>query len=285
MNNLAVHQTIADHETVQAAEIHDREFRLFAELMHSRVGVFLSPAKKDLVRGRLLKRLRHYRLASFKEYFDIVTDKDFPQEMQILVDLLTTNETYFFREEKHFDCLRETVIPELERNGTLRIWSAASSTGEEAYSLAMLLADQIGYSRLWTILGTDINSHVLECAQRAHYPVDAAKKIPRSYLQRYCLKGIGDYEGMLTMDESLRKRVQFKPLNLNGPWSGIGQFDVIFLRNVMIYFDVPTKRKLVARMYQALKPGGYFFVGHSESLHGINEKLTMVQPSVYRRVC
>ncbi len=283
---MAIDQAISqttDHETAQVVEIHDREFRLFSELMHERVGVYLSPAKKNLVRGRLLKRLRHYQLSSFKEYFALATCKDNPQEMQILVDLLTTNETYFFREEKHFDFLRDKVIPQLECSGALRVWSAASSTGEEAYSVAMLLADRLGLSRQWSIMGTDVNSRVLECAQRAHYPLDGAKKIPKSYLQRYCLKGVGDYEGTLTMDDALRKRVQFKPLNLNGPWSGIGQFDLIFLRNVMIYFDVPTKRKLVARMYQALKPRGYFFVGHSESLHGINEQFTLVQPSVYQR--
>ncbi len=272
-----------DYEAVQVAEISDREFRLFSELMHERIGVFLSPAKKDLVRGRLLRRLRHYGLTSFKKYFDIATDKQNSQEMQILVDLLTTNETYFFREEKHFDFLRNTVITKIERSAALSVWSAASSSGEEAYSLAMLLADNLRPPHKWTILGTDVNSQVVEHAQRAHYPLDSAEKIPNEYLQRYCLKGVGDYDGMLTIDETLRRRVQFKTMNLNGAWSGIGKFDLIFLRNVMIYFDVLTKRRLVERMFQTLKPGGYFFVGHSESLHGINERFTPVQPSIYRR--
>ena len=270
---------------MNAPTITDHEFGLFRDLIYELVGVNLSPAKKPLVVGRLNKRLRHHNLSSFHDYFRYITDRNDLIEQQMLVDLLTTNETYFFREHKHFDFVRDEVLPQVQLSSRpYRVWSAAASSGEEAYTLAMILADGLGVDRDWNILATDINSQVLERARRGSYPVEAAEKIPRNYLQHYCLKGVGGYEGTLAIDKKLRDKVQFQQLNLNRPWNAIGQFDQIFLRNVMIYFDLPTKQRLIDRLQTVLRPGGYLFVGHSEGLSSISSELKLLRPSIYQKI-
>jgi chemotaxis protein methyltransferase CheR len=195
---------------------------------------------------------------------------------------LTTNETYFFREPKHFDFLRERILPELDSRATLRIWSGACSTGEEPYSIAMTLAEALG-NRPWELVASDLSTRVLEKARAGLYRIADAEDIPRPLLGKYCLKGVGEHAGTLLIDPALRQRMRFEQINLNAALPDLGEFEVIFLRNVMIYFDLETKRQVVRRMLPLLKPGGYFIVSHSESLNGVSDELKVVSPSIYRK--
>lgn len=256
------------------------EFKQFQKLIFDIAGISLSDAKQLLLVGRLSKRLKHFGFAKFADYFKFVTDKSNQAELQMMVDLLTTNETYFFRESKHFDFLRNRAGQ--SRGGNFRVWSAASSTGEEAYSAAMVLADTIP-SGNWEVIGTDISTRVVAKAQRGHYPLDRIDGIPVPLLKKYCLKGMNEHAGTLLITRELRDRVRFLHSNLMAPRKDVGVFDVIFLRNVMIYFDNDTKRKVVANLLPALKSDGHFIVGHSESLNGLTDDLQAIQPTVYRR--
>lgn len=261
----------------------DSEFRQFQSWLYNSTGINLSPAKKALVAGRLSKRLKHHQLSSYGDYFELIMSDRQTAELQIAIDLLTTNETYFFREPKHFDFLRERILPQTSPGKTFRVWSAACSSGEEAFTIAMVLADEL-VSTHWEIIGSDISTHVLAIARNGHYSMERARHIPRNLLARYCLKGIGRQEGTLLIERQLQQKVQFSQINLNTTLpGGLGEFDVIFLRNVMIYFDQETKRKVVARILPRLKSGGYFIVSHSESLNGISDAFKLITPSIYQK--
>jgi chemotaxis protein methyltransferase CheR len=260
--------------------ISDQEFRQFQALLARIAGIHLAAGKKALVSGRLAKRLRHWQLASFGDYYRLIIGSE-PGELKLAIDLLTTNETYFFREPKHFALLRDGVLPALQ--GPPRIWSAACSSGEEPYTLAMVLHDALGEAR-WEILASDLSERMLERARTAHYPMARGRDIPPALLRRHCLKGIGRQDGTFLVGRPLRARVEFRPINLNAPLPEIGLFDVIFLRNVLIYFDLEMKRQVVARVASRLKPGGWLFIGHSESLNGVCDDLQQQMPTVYRRL-
>lgn len=262
--------------------ISDAELSQFQRFIHEAAGISLSPAKKALVIGRLGKRLAHFQLDSFGAYMALLRSGQQPQEVQIAVDLLTTNETYFFREIKHFDFLRQLVLQRRAATRPFRVWSAASSSGEEAYSIAMVLADLLPGAP-WEVLGTDISTRMLEDARRALYPMERARHVPADYLRRFCRKGQQEYSGKLLIERSLRERVRFVHANLNAPLPDLGIFDVVFLRNVMIYFDHPTKQQVVARVLQKLSPQGYFLVGHSESLNDVSSEVVQVAPATYQR--
>ncbi|KPZ04608.1 MULTISPECIES: CheR family methyltransferase [Pseudomonas syringae group] len=264
------------------ASLTDREFGQFQNWLYNAAGIKLTLAKKALVAGRLFKRLKHYELDNYGEYFKLIMNDQRNGELQVALDLLTTNETYFFREPKHFDFLRQQVLTKATPGKMFRIWSAASSSGEEPYSLAMTLAEQLGTTP-WEVVGSDISTRVLSKARSGHYPLERTETLPQPLLFKYCLKGIGRQEGTFLIDKSLRSRVSFVQVNLNDTLPDLGEFDVIFLRNVMIYFDQETKSKVVARLIPRLKPGGYFIISHSESLNGINDMLKMVSPSIYRK--
>jgi chemotaxis protein methyltransferase CheR len=266
--------------------LNDAEFKFVQKFIADSAGIVLSNEKKALVSGRLGKRLRVHSLASFSQYFKMVQVNS--TERQIALDLLTTNETYFFREPQHFEFLRNVILPEAAASGAIgprpfRIWSAASSSGEEAYSAAMVLDDTLRDAP-WEIIGSDISTQMLERCRKARYPMERTDHIPPAYLRTYCWKGVGIEDGFLRVDRRLRQKVQFLHGNLNGDLPAVGKFDVIFLRNVMIYFDAETKRKLLIRMADYLNPGGWFIVSHTESLHGlVNGALTQVKPSIYRK--
>lgn len=264
--------------------ITDQEFALFQRLIYKIAGISLADSKKVLLVGRLQKRLRQYELSTFTQYYRMLSSGEHPEELQTMVDLLTTNETYFFRESKHFDFLRDEVLPKYRGSGTpFRIWSAASSTGEEAYTMAMVLADALPNSP-WEVFGSDISTQVLAKARTGHYPMDRNEGIPPNCLSKYCLKGVRAQAGTFMIAAALRQRVSFEQVNLTQPIpASIGEFDVIFLRNVMIYFDMETKRKVVAHLLPRLKPGGYFIVGHSETLNGITESLRLLRPTIYQK--
>jgi chemotaxis protein methyltransferase CheR len=267
---------------LDASPLTDLEFGQFQRLMRQIAGISLSDGKKALVSGRLSKRLRELKLGSYSDYLALIGRTGAQDELQMVVDLLTTNETFFFREETHFDFLREYACARPPARGMFRAWSAACSSGEEAYSIAMVLAECLGDGP-WEVVGSDISRRVLAAAAEGHYPMERSKSIPDRLLHRYCLKGIGGREGSFAIAPALRNRVQFVHVNLNSAVAGLGSFDVVFLRNVMIYFDAATRREVVARVGAFLKPGGYLLVGHSESLHGITDVLVPAGPSIYRR--
>lgn len=258
------------------------EFQRFRRWLYQTAGINLSSSKKALVAGRLCKRLKHYQLASYGDYFRLIMADEPGAELQFALDLLTTNETYFFREPKHFEFLREQVLPQALPGRSFRLWSAACSSGEEPYSLAMTLAEGL-IGADWEIVASDISTRMLAQARSGHYPMTRAETIDTPLLHKYCLKGTGSQQGTFLLERKLRQRVSFMHINLNQALPKLGEFDVIFLRNVMIYFDLDTKRQVVARMLPLLKSGGYFIVSHSESLNGISDGLKLLKPSIYRK--
>jgi chemotaxis protein methyltransferase CheR len=260
----------------------DREFTDFQRWLYDVAGIHMSAAKKPLICGRLNKRLRDHGLATYGEYFALLQSGRAPGESQVAIDLLTTNETHFFREQKHFDFLRRHVFPEHTRGRAFRAWSAACSSGEEVYTLAMVLHAHFGDGP-WEVIGSDLSVRVLERAQRGLYPMERAAEIPPDFLKSYCLRGVGSQDGTLLVERKLRAHTRFLQVNLKSALPALGEFDVIFLRNVMIYFDLEMKRRVVAKLLPLLKPGGWFFISHSESLQGVTEQLRGVAPAVYRK--
>ena len=262
--------------------ITDHDFRKIRDWFHARAGIHLSDRKQALVSGRLAARLRHYRLTRYGDYFDMLHDGSHPDEPQVAIDLLTTNETSFFREPKHFEFLRDQIAPSHPRGRPLRVWSAACSSGEEPYSIAMTLACCLR-DEPWEILGSDLSTRTLDHARAAIYPLERAKTLARAQLVAHCLKGKGDYEGTFQVAPHVTRHVKFRQINLNAPLPAIGEFDVIFLRNVMIYFEGLTKRQVIDRVLACLRPGGYLMIGHSESLQAVNSVMKLVAPAIYRK--
>lgn len=255
------------------------EFNRFRDFIHQHAGISLAPQKQQLVAGRLQKRLRHYGLKTYTEYLSLIEDLRNSQERQIMVDLLTTNETYFYREPAHFEFLRKNILP-IYRGRPFHVWSAASSSGEEAYTLAMVIAGVLGMGD-WQVLGSDISETVLEKARSGLFPLDRLRGLPAEMLSKYCLKGVRSQAGYLLIDPRIKQRVRFRNINLMRPLPKLPAFDVVFLRNVLIYFDGPTKQKVVRRVIDPIKPGGHFFTSHVESLHGVTDELQVVRPSIY----
>ncbi|MBZ8141520.1 SAM-dependent methyltransferase [Rubrivivax gelatinosus] len=263
--------------------ISEREFERFQLFIHEAAGIRLSPAKKALVSGRLSRRLREHGLGSYEDYYRLLRSGDAPGEIQTAIDLLTTNETYFFREPRHFELLERIAREAAAEARPLRVWSAACSSGEECYTIAMVLAETMGTTP-WEVLGSDISSRVLERARSARYPMERARQVPPALLRRHCLRGQGPADGTLLVARALRERVSFAQLNLNRPLPSIGRFDLVFLRNVMIYFDADKKREVVARVLGQLVTGGHLLIGHSETLHGLSDAVRQVAPSTYVKV-
>jgi chemotaxis protein methyltransferase CheR len=262
--------------------ISEAEFAQVRDFAMRVAGISLSPAKKTLVMGRWNKRLVHHGLDSYAAYLKMINETAQAEERQISIDLLTTNETYFFREPKHFDFLRDSILPTVNARERFRVWSAACSTGEEVYSIAMLLTDRLVHNN-WEVLGTDLSTRVLDAARQGLYDTVRTQGIPDDYLRRFCLKGTGPYADKVLIDQPLRQRVQFSHLNLNETLPRLGVFDVVFLRNVMIYFDAPTKVAVVARIANCLRPGGYLMIGHSDTLNGVAHTLQPVKTAIFRK--
>ncbi|XHS80117.1 CheR family methyltransferase [Burkholderiaceae bacterium UC74_6] len=264
-------------------DISDADFARFRSFLFETAGIVLGDNKKALVSGRLMKRLRQLNCRSYGEYLALLGKPDAGAEAQVVVDLLTTNETYFFREMAHFDFLRNLAEQARLQRRALRVWSAACASGEEAYSIAMTLDDaQRGLA--WQVQASDISSRMLARARAGHYPESRTSHTPPHYRQAYCLRGTGPHTGTLLVDKQLRQRVEFSQINLNRPLpSGLGEFDVIFLRNVMIYFNSDTKRQVVQRLALQLRRGGHVLVGHSETLSEHSADFEIVAPSVYRK--
>lgn len=276
---------LADTPTLVGARISDAEFDRLRRFFLAASGIRLSDAKKVLVCGRLSKRLRHLGLRSYREYLDLIEGGAHREERQLAIDLLTTNETHFFREPRHFDLLREELGRRVAAGlrGPVRLWSAASSTGEEPYSLAMTLAETLG-DRPWSVFASDLSQRVLDDARTGIYGESRAREVPPALSRKYLLEGVDEYAGQYRIDAALRERVSFAQINLMQPLPAMEPFDAIFLRNVLIYFDNPAKKQIVESVLRALRPDGLLFIGHAESLNGITETVRAVVPTVYRRL-
>lgn len=265
-----------------SVKISDAEYNMYKDLIYQVAGISLQDKKKPLLTGRLSKRLRFHSIRNYGDYLELVKQDN--KELQMMIDLVSTNETSFFREEKHFDFLHNLLTGMSDRTEPFRVWSAACSSGQEAYTTAMVI-DNAKVRFRWEIVGTDISQRILRSARKALYPIGAADRIPREYLVKYCRKGVRDMTGTFLINKELRDKASFQYMNLNAEkLSDLGTFDVIFLRNVMIYFDTPTKHRLVNNMVQRLKPGGYLLIGHSESLLGVKAPVKSIQPAVYQKV-
>jgi len=263
-------------------EITEKEFNQIRHFIYDEAGIQLSNEKIPLVTARLSKRLRHFDVDSFSEYYHQHVNKIDSPERQVCIDLLTTNETYFFREPAHFDFLEKELKSWIGNGGgPYRVWSGASSSGEEAFTIAMVLAENLG-ARPWEIIGTDISTQIIEKARTGHYLMNRIEGIPQGYLQKYCLKGTGTHDGTMLINDKLRSNVHFQQANLKLPINNIGIFDMVFLRNVLIYFDAETKELIIRNLVKHMKPGSYLLIGHSESLKKIPTALDSIAPSIYQ---
>ncbi|WP_338521562.1 protein-glutamate O-methyltransferase CheR [Pseudomonas batumici] len=261
--------------------LNDSEFRRLQQLMTDASGMILAPNKRLLAAGRLLTRLRHYRLDSYADYLHLLDQQMNLKEQRLVVDLLTTHETYFFREHPHFDYLGEWLSAQ---KGPLKLWSAACSSGEEPYSLAMV-AQEHARDGDWSVLASDLSPSMLEKARDGLYDMAQAKYFPQDWLHRHCLGDSGEPSGRFRVQAALRERVSLREINIVQPLpDDLGLFDVIFLRNVLMYFTHDEKQRTVQRLVDQLRPGGLLFIGHAESIHGFDVPLRLLNPSVYKRL-
>jgi chemotaxis protein methyltransferase CheR len=268
----------------------DSEFDFIRSLVYERSRINLGPDKRQLVSARLGKRLRATNLPTLTEYCRLLQTPGAEQELGHLIDAISTNHTFFFREMAHFDFLRTQVVPEMvqrsrtERWPKFRVWSAACSSGEEPYSIAMTLAGALP-TWPWQIEATDISRRILARATAAIYSGEAVSRLPVDLMRTHFQRGFGPQAGNYRVKAALRERVNFHHLNLlDGQPPFAEPFHVIFCRNVMIYFDQATQEQLVERLGRWLVPGGYLFVGHSESLTHLRHSLQVVKPAVYRKI-
>ncbi len=268
-------------------EFSDRDFIRIRDLVKQHAGITLTEAKKDMVYSRLSRRLRHLGITSFSEYCRLVEDEA-SGELVNFTNSITTNLTAFFREQHHFDYLANTLLPRLrkEKAGSrrLRIWSAGCSTGEEPYSLAMTVLENLPAHEHWDvkILATDLDSNVLETAQRGIYTMDRIKGISNQRLKRWFLKGRHNKDAVRVNPE-LQELISFRQLNLLRPWPFRGPFDFIFCRNVVIYFDKPTQKILFERYADMLELNSHLFIGHSESLFKVTDRFKLIGQTIYIR--
>src|ERR1039457_357118 len=267
----------------------DADFNRIRELVREHTGIALSEAKRQNVYGRLARRLRPLRLASFADYVEFLERAE-PLELQEFTNAITTNLTSFFPESHHFDYLAERVLPQIAARagaaGRLRIWSCACSTGEEPYSIAMVLREQRGRRSGVDarILATDLDSNVLAAGAAGRYPAERLQSVSKARAAEFFQEGSGQQQGPVKVAASLRQLIPFKPLNLMPEWPMRGPFDAIFCRNVVIYFDMETKRALFERMAQLQPPGAILFLGHSESMYRISERYELIGRTIYRRI-
>ncbi|MEN6437948.1 MAG: protein-glutamate O-methyltransferase [Syntrophobacter sp.] len=268
----------------------DRLFQQFSQLVYDQCGINLHDGKKALLQARLNKRLRLTGIRSYDDYFKLITSPGNPDEFIHFLDSVSTNLTFFFRESQHFDFL-DSVLPDLlalkQKDGSARIraWSAGCSTGEEPYTLAMCILAHIPDALRWDfrILATDISTRTLEVAARGVYSDEKVQKVPPAMRQIHFRRRDENGRASYEVAQHLKRIITFRRLNLKDAYPFKGPFDFIFCRNVMIYFDKKTQEELVNKMAGFLAPGGYLFVGHSESLTGLSHKLTYIRPAVYRK--
>lgn len=269
------------------SELGDDNYEFIRQLVYEHSRIHLGGEKKALVASRLAKRLRVLKLPDYNAYCRLLrTRQGTEEELGNLIDVISTNHTHFFRESRHFDFLRDQALPQwrAKGHGPFRIWSAACSSGEEPYTLAIVLAETIGLQTQWQIYASDISTRMLATARAGIYTADRISHVLPEKRSRHFQKGVGSSEGQFRVKEELRRRVEFLQLNLLQPeYPFSARFDVIFCRNVMIYFDRETQETLVNKLAHQLHPGGYLMVGHSESLSAIRHPLIALQPALYQK--
>lgn len=269
----------------------DEEFQAFSDLVYQKAGINLHHGKKELVRARLASRIREGAFKGFGDYYQFVVQGGSDEELVNLLDAISTNLTMFFREPKHFDFMADSFFPEVvEKNKKLgqkrlRVWSAGCSTGEEPYSIAVTILEKCPFFREGDvkILATDLSSRALTTAAAGIYDQERLSEVPQEVLRRHFQRGKGNWSGSYRVKKRVRRMVHFRRLNLIEPFPFSRPFDLIFCRNVMIYFDKSVQAVVVGKFHRALEPGGYLFIGHSESLTGLDHLFKYVQPTVYRK--
>jgi chemotaxis protein methyltransferase CheR len=272
--------------------VSDAEFRAFQTLIYEEAGIHLNANKRALLAGRLARRVRELGFGRLREYHDYVSSH--AEERVRMLDRITTNETSFFREPRQFELLEARLLPEWRaaaaagtRPRRIRVWSAGCSSGEEPFSLAMVLLSCCPPADGWDIeiVASDLSTRVLERAQSATFSEQRAARIPRGYLERYMLRGVRSQQGFVKAAPELRERIRFERVNLIEDNDAVsGKFDLIFCRNVLIYFDAASKAQVLRRLTGQLQPGGYLFLGHAESLARTESRMKPVAPNVYRAV-
>jgi len=286
---------MAGNSGQQHAIMSDRDFHRFRDLVYEQCGINLTGAKKTMLTSRLRKRMGALGIHAFGQYYDhVLSAKGRSGELVHMLDAVSTNKTDFFREPRHFDYLKKEVLPAMVHSGCwrpdrrLNIWSAGCSSGEEPYTISMVLAEFDSQNRAgdFSILATDISTRVLEIAGRGIYPERAVEPVPPALKRRYVMWGKNSQKGFCRVAPELRSRIQFRRINLNyGRDFGIRtKMDVIFCRNVIIYFDRETQKKLFDKFYAQLVPGGFLFIGHSEILHGVKDRFEPMAGSTYRKL-
>ncbi len=289
MNALSQRGNTNENSGESNFEFTDKDFNQLREFTYKLTGISLADHKRDLVYGRLTKRLRAHGLLRFKDYYAILQDSKSP-EIEHFTNAITTNLTSFFRENHHFDYLKNTIVPELEKrhreNRRIRIWSAGCSTGEEVYSIAMTLRESMPSidSMDLRLLATDLDSNVVRHGAAGVYSDARVEGMDKSRVKRWFTRGSGGHAGKVKVHDDLRKMVVFKQLNLMKPWPMKGQFDVIFCRNVVIYFDKETQRVLFDRYANIMPTGSALFIGHSETLHNVTDRFELTGRTIYRKV-
>jgi len=271
-------------------EITPKEYELVRQLVYERAGINLGNNRQHLVQARIAKIIRKKRFADFEEYFQFLKSDKTGSEVASLIDAISTNTTYFFREADHFDFLTDSLEDRIVKNGeaplTIRIWSAASSSGEEPYTIAMVVHQLMQkYPQLsLKMLATDISGQILEKAKVGIYPPERLKNIPKSYVRQYFRKITRAKDTVFEISPELKTLITFAHFNLMSPQYPFKYgFDYVFCRNVMIYFDRQTQLAVVNKIAQHIRPGGYFIVGHSESLNGLKHSLKYVKPTIYMK--
>ena len=262
--------------------ISDKEFLQLKDIIFKKSGIHITADDMIHLENKLSSRLFLHNMSSFREYYEYL--KSNSNELQAMINNVTTNETYFFREKKHFDFLKNEILPKVKYE-KFRCWSAAGSNGAEGYSIAMHINSNLSTYQNWEVVISDINDDVLNFAQNGVYPMKYAKKIPQEYLKQYCLKGQNEDDGYFKIDDKLKRNIIFKHINLLNIFDqDLGMFDLIFLRNMIIYFDDKEKKTIVENVVRYLKPGGFLFMGHSESLYRITNKVKQIKPSIYQKL-
>jgi chemotaxis protein methyltransferase CheR len=261
--------------------------RYIADLVYDRCRIRLHEGKDALIKSRLGKRMRKLGIAGLAEYCDFLRRQGDEEEITMVIDALTTNFTNFLREGEHFKFLVEVALPALLPKGRKQfsVWSAACSSGEEPYTIGLYLSEYYPPAQGWDwrITASDISTKVLKQAQQGIYTTDHLEAVPRGWLHKYFDRGLGQWAGCCRVKPGIAGRVTFQQLNLIQTYTHAQMFEIIFCRNVMIYFDRPTQEQLVNRLCRFLAPGGYLFIGHSESLNGLRVPLRCLQPSIYQR--
>jgi len=266
--------------------LNDREYKFISKAVYNYAKINLTEQKRPLIVSRLSRRIRELNLNGFAQYVEYLKNDESGKEFQLLVDSVSTNYSHFFREPHHFDFLKREVLEKAGRE-QLNIWSAASSTGQEIYSILITIWEferETGRKINCRLMASDISRKVLEIASKGVYQFRDVEKVPRAILEKYFLRGTGNMDRQVKVKRELVDKIHFFRLNLNDKSYSLPHMDVIFLRNAIIYFDHETKQELINRLHNYINPGGFLILGHSESLSGISDKFELIGNTIYRRI-